>query len=234
MTRKIILLANDATPVRLRFGQALEKSGHRVVSARRSSEVLAALGQPTERPDLILLDLHLPGSLGVDLVQAIRAAESRRTPVVIFAGTVETADEVKRLAEYEIAGYISESCVQEQIVPTLAPHLFPDNFNRRSSARVSLGIPVAFRHDESITAALTLDLGKGGIAVRTMAPLDTSDKVVTRFRLPGSERDIEAESHVAWSDRRVGMGLQFEHVAPAHQTAIDEFIDRHVATQSVQ
>ncbi len=233
MTRKTILLANDAAPVRLQFGQALEKAGHRVVSARNRAEVLAAV-QQAGRVDLILLDLHVPGSRGVELVQAIRASASARTPIVIFAGTIETADEVKRLAEFDVAAYINESCAQEQILPTLAPQLFPDNFNRRSSARVPLGIPVAFRHDASITAALTLDLGKGGIAVRTMTPLDISDKVVTRFRLPGTERDIEAESHVSWSDRRVGMGLQFEHVPPADQTAIDDFIDQHVATQHLR
>ena len=52
-----------------------------------------------------------------------------------------------------------------------------------------------------------------------------------RFRLPGSKRDIEAESRVAWSDRRVGMGLQFEKVEPADQAAIDEFVDQHFFTQ---
>jgi len=32
---------------------------------------------------------------------------------------------------------------------------------------------------------------------------------------------------VAWSDRRVGMGIQFEQVEPAHQAIIDNFVDQH-------
>jgi len=48
-----------------------------------------------------------------------------------------------------------------------------------------------------------------------------------RFRLPGSKRDVEAEGRVAWSDRRVGMGLQFERVESIDQAAIDEFVDQH-------
>jgi hypothetical protein len=52
--------------------------------------------------------------------------------------------------------------------------------------------------------------------------------VRARFRLPGSKRDIEAESRIAWSDRRVGMGLQFEKVEPADQAAIDVFVDQHL------
>ena len=43
-------------------------------------------------------------------------------------------------------------------------------------------------------------------------------------------RDIEAESRIAWSDRRVGMGLQFEKVEPVDQAAIDEFVDQHFFT----
>jgi hypothetical protein len=51
--------------------------------------------------------------------------------------------------------------------------------------------------------------------------------VRVRFRLPGSKHDIEAESRIAWSDRRVGMGLQFEKVNSEDQAAIDEFVDQH-------
>ena len=79
-------------------------------------------------------------------------------------------------------------------------------------------------------AALTLNLSKGGVAIRTMSPLADGSKARVRFRLPGSKRDIEAESRVAWSDRRMGMGLQFEKVAPEDQAAIDEFVDQHFFT----
>jgi uncharacterized protein (TIGR02266 family) len=90
-----------------------------------------------------------------------------------------------------------------------------------------LGIPVAYRFGSTIAAALTLNLSKGGVGVRTMSPLAPGSKVRARFRLPGSKRDIEAEARVAWSDRRVGMGLQFERMADEDQGAIDDFVDQH-------
>jgi uncharacterized protein (TIGR02266 family) len=93
-----------------------------------------------------------------------------------------------------------------------------------------LGIPVAYRFGNTISAALTLNISKGGLAIRTMSPLQEGSKVRARFRLPGSKRDIEGESRVAWSDRRVGMGLQFERVEPPDQAAIDEFVDQHFFT----
>ena len=48
-----------------------------------------------------------------------------------------------------------------------------------------------------------------------------------RFRMHGSKRDIDAEGRVAWSDRRVGMGIQFERVDPGHQGIVDNFVDAH-------
>jgi hypothetical protein len=48
-----------------------------------------------------------------------------------------------------------------------------------------------------------------------------------KFRLPGRPVDIEATGRVAWSDRKVGMGIQFARVESAGQTALDVFIDEH-------
>jgi uncharacterized protein (TIGR02266 family) len=115
----------------------------------------------------------------------------------------------------------------QHILPALAPHLFPDSFNRRSSPRVALGIPVQYRFGNTIAAALALNLGRGGIGIRTANPLETATRLRVRFRMPGSKADVEAEGRVAWSDRRVGMGVQFEKVDAASQALIDHFVDAH-------
>jgi uncharacterized protein (TIGR02266 family) len=148
-------------------------------------------------------------------------------PILVFSGTIASAEEVRDLASLGVSGYINEYSAVQHILPSLAPHLYPDNFNRRNSPRVVLGIPVAYRFGNTIAAALTLNLSKGGVAIRTMSPLQNHSKVRVRFRLPGSKQDVEAESRVSWSDRRVGMGLQFEKVEAPDQAAIDEFVDQH-------
>ena len=76
-------------------------------------------------------------------------------------------------------------------------------------------------------AAVTLTLSRGGLAVRTMTPLETGSKLHAQFRLPGSKRDVTAEGRVAWSNRRIGMGVQFEKVQADDQAAIDQFVDQH-------
>ncbi len=227
VSAKTVIIADDTAFVRDRFRAALENAGHKAVAVKSAAELLARIRADLDRLDLIVLDLRLPHAPGVELVRAIRKLDDGRLPILIFSGTIANADEVRELAALGVAGYVNEYSAVQHILPSLAPHLFPDNFNRRSSPRVVLGIPIQYRFGNTIAAALTLNLSRGGIAIRTTSPLDSGLRIKVRFRMPGSRRDIDAEGKVAWSDRRVGMGIQFERVDAASQSAIDQFVDAH-------
>ncbi len=222
---KTVLIADDTAFVRDRFRAALLGAGHRALTVRSAAELLARVRADLSAIDLLVVNLRLPHAAGVELVRGIRRLDSGRLPIVVFSGTIANADEVRDLANLGVAGYVNEYTAVHHILPALAPHLFPDNFNRRSSQRVMVGIPVAYRFGDTIATALTLNVGKGGIGIRTMSPLDPSSRLRVRFRIPGSKRDVDAEARVVWSDRRVGMGLQFEKMEPGDQTALDDFVD---------
>jgi uncharacterized protein (TIGR02266 family) len=145
----------------------------------------------------------------------------------VFSGSIASAEDVRELAALGVAGYINEFSAIQHILPSLAPHLFPDRFNRRGGPRVVLGIPVQYRFGNTIAAASSLNLSRGGIAIRTTSPLETGAKIMVRFRVPGATREIDADGRVAWHDRRVGMGIQFEAVEAASQALIDHFVDAH-------
>jgi uncharacterized protein (TIGR02266 family) len=227
VSAKTVVVADDTAFVRDRFKGALEAAGHQAIVVKSAAELLARVRADFAQIDLVVLDLRLPHAPGVDLVRAIRKIDERRLPILVFSGTIASADEVRELSSLGVSGYVNEYSAVQHILPSLAPHLFPDNFNRRSSPRVVLGIPVQYRFGNTIAAALTLNLSHGGIAIRTTSPLESGAKVRVRFRMPGSKRDVDAEGRVAWSDRRLGMGIQFEQVDAAHQTVIDNFVDAH-------
>ena len=224
---KTVVIADDTEFVRDRFRAALEEAGHRAITVRSAVELLARVRADLPRLDLVVLDLRLPNASGIDLVRSIRRLDEGRLPIVVFSGTIASAEEVRELSRLGIAGYVNEYSAAQHILPSLAPHLFPDSFNRRSSPRVVLGIPVSYRYGNTIAAALTLNLSRGGVAIRTTSPLEPGSRLRVRLRLPGAKREIDAEARVAWTDRRVGMGLQFERVDPVDQQSIDEFVDSH-------
>ena len=227
VSTKTVMIADDTAFVRDRFRTAVEGAGHKAIVVKSAAELLARVRADLKQIDLVVLDLRLPNMPGVDLVRGIRKLDEGKLPVLVFSGTIASADEVRDLAALGVAGYVNEYSAVQHILPSLAPHLFPDNFNRRGSPRVVLGIPIQYRFGNTIAAALTLNLSHGGIAIRTTSPLESGTRIRVRFRMPGSKKDIDAEGKVAWSDRRVGMGMQFDTVEPEHQTVIDNFVDAH-------
>ena len=224
---KTVVVADDTAFVRDRFKAALERGGHRAISVSSGSELIARVKSDVASIDLIVVDLRLPHGNGVNLVRALRSIDPKRPPIVVFSGTIASPAEVRELAALNVSGYVNEYTSLQHILPSLVPHLSPGDVNRRTGPRVVLGIPVAYRFGNTIAAAVTLNISRGGVAVRTTNPLEKGVVVKVRFRMPMGKRDIEVESKVAWSDRRVGMGLEFMRLGTDDQAAISEYVDSH-------
>ena len=222
---KTVIVADDTAFVRDRFRTALERAGHHAVTVSTGPELIQHLRQAAGA-DLIVLDLRLPQGNGLALLRAIAKLE-KRLPIVVFSGTIASAEEVRQLASLGVSGYVNEYTALQHILPSLQPHLFPEHHNRRSSPRVVLGIPISYRFGTTIAAALTLNVSQGGFAVRTTSPLTVGTQVKARFRLPGGRNEIHVDARVAWVDHRVGMGLQFTKVEGAAQAEIDRYIESH-------
>ena len=68
----------------------LEQAGFGVLSAQRGDSGLSLWEQ--KKPDLVLLDLNLPGMDGLDVARSIRRTSS--TPVIMLTARVEEADQL--------------------------------------------------------------------------------------------------------------------------------------------
>lgn len=82
-----ILLVEDDSLLRDAFRLLLEDAGYRVREAGTAAEAIAAVD--AELPALILLDMVLPDSSGLDVVRQLRdQPETRELPVVALTGRV--------------------------------------------------------------------------------------------------------------------------------------------------
>lgn len=223
---KTILIAHRHAAVRERFAAALADARHEFVLAGSAEEARRAAGDASAPISLALIDLGLADH-GGGLVRTLREAAGRALPVAVFAGTVASASDIPELMALHVVGYVNEHAATAHILPALAPHLFPDNFDRRASPRVALGVCVSYRTGTTIAGARALNVGKGGLAIRTMTPLPADTVVQLKFSLPGQPGEIEASGRVAWSDRRVGMGIQFERIEGDGQAQIDDFVETY-------
>jgi CheY-like chemotaxis protein len=87
-----ILVVDDDAEVLGALGMLLRKEGHQVLAAENGETALRLAG--AERPDIILLDLHLPGLSGFEVVSRIRQVpELAEVPVIAFSGKFLTPEE---------------------------------------------------------------------------------------------------------------------------------------------
>lgn len=99
---KSILLIDDDKFVTTLYKAKLESEGFAADAAHSGSEALQKLDQ--NRPDLIVLDLNMPGITGVELLKSIRAVPLlRHIPVIVFSsGYIKTlVDEATQLGIYK-------------------------------------------------------------------------------------------------------------------------------------
>ena len=87
INRKILVVDDDEKIVEL-VRVYLEKDGYRVLTSLDGLEALSLIRE--KRPDLVVLDLMLPGMDGLDVCRVVRA-EGNKVPIIML--TARTTDE---------------------------------------------------------------------------------------------------------------------------------------------
>ncbi|MEH3075813.1 MAG: response regulator transcription factor [Quadrisphaera sp.] len=89
--RPVVLVVDDDSRVRTVVTWQLEAEGYRVVEAGDGGAALRSV--VTDRPALVVLDVSLPGTSGLDLLRRLRA-EGDLTPVVVLSGRCGEGDRI--------------------------------------------------------------------------------------------------------------------------------------------
>jgi CheY-like chemotaxis protein len=102
----LILIVEDNEANRLLAGAVLERAGHRVEMAGNAQEALDRLA--TASPDLILMDVQMPGMDGLTLTRRLKGdTRTADIPVIALTALAMTGDREKTL-EAGCSGYISK------------------------------------------------------------------------------------------------------------------------------
>ncbi|MBL3668930.1 response regulator transcription factor [Streptomyces sp. M2CJ-2] len=128
-----MLLAEDDRAIRNALERALTLEGYRVTAVADGVEALAQAHR--SRPDVLLLDVMMPGIDGLQVCRVLRA-EGDRTPVLMLTALVETADRIAGLDagadDYVVKPFDVEEvfarlrALLRRAVPAPAPASAPD------------------------------------------------------------------------------------------------------------
>ena len=106
-----LLLVDDDDAFRMALGGELERLRFAVTLAASGEEALARLAE--SEPDVVLLDLRLPGMSGLDALKAIRERHPATDVIVLTGhGSIDTAIESIRMGAFD---YVSKPCPLDEL-----------------------------------------------------------------------------------------------------------------------
>jgi two-component system cell cycle response regulator DivK len=105
----------------------LQSAGHTVLSAR-DAETGVALAR-VEQPDLVLVDIQLPGMDGLEATALLKSDQATRAiPVIALTALAMKGDE-ERIRAAGCDGYIAKPLAYKEFLATIATHLESDAVN---------------------------------------------------------------------------------------------------------
>ena len=91
MPSTLLIIEDEPELVRV-LRSYLEQAGFNVLTAFRGDTGLSTWQD--KRPDLVILDLNLPGMDGLDVARRIHQNETRRTPIIMLTARINESDQL--------------------------------------------------------------------------------------------------------------------------------------------
>ena len=120
-----IYVADDEPVLLNALVKRLSQSQHQVKAFKSGDELLAAVEQGLPSlPDLILLDIKMPGRSGLEILAALRAKAKDAVVIILTSyGTVEEAVEAMKLGAYDFIIKTVDLQLVEPVVSRALEHL---------------------------------------------------------------------------------------------------------------
>jgi two-component system sensor histidine kinase RpfC len=190
---RVLVAEDNATNQQVLRGM-LERAGHEVFITRDGAETLATLESPTVQFDLAILDMHMPGLSGLDVVRRWRFLEQGRLPIVMLtADATERAQRACREAGADafLTKPVNSRNLMDTIVRVVA---------QRPAEVQSVPVPGA-------RPALVLDEGVLQELAETAGGVDFIRELIQGFRADAensfaeARQALEAQDHQRWCDQ---------------------------------
>ena len=116
------ILVVDDQPANLRVvGALLERNGYAVASASNGPDALSAARSAP--PDLVLLDMMMPGMDGFELLAALKEEPGMRLVPAIFLTAAQDRELLLRAFEAGAVDYVTKPFIPEELLARVGAHI---------------------------------------------------------------------------------------------------------------
>jgi len=114
---KKILLIDDEESIHILYREELEELGYEVHSAMSGEEALKIL--PTLNPDLVILDIQMPGMNGIDVLRKLKEQDPK-LPVILSSAYQEYK---QNLSSWASDDFIVKSADMRELIDSVRRHI---------------------------------------------------------------------------------------------------------------
>ena len=101
---KTVLIADDDENIRAILEEVLKREGYRTVFAVNGQEAVEKVRE--ESPDLLILDIRMPGMHGIEALEAVRR-ENKTLPIIMCSG-LEKFKEDFAVVSFNVSAFLTK------------------------------------------------------------------------------------------------------------------------------
>lgn len=200
-----ILVVDDQPSIRRLLETGLRDAGAEVHMAADGRAALDLM--QTDEPELVLLDLTMPGLSGWEVLETLRAtARYARLPVILQT-SADDFQSFERARRLEVAAFVSKPFRLGEVVETCR-RVLDGAVPLKGHAAQGGGLPLVQVRDAAgmlLSTGRLLDLAARGAQVDIDRPLTPGQRVFLRVEV--AEGPLECEAEVRWVTQ-AGGGFQ--------------------------
>ncbi len=229
--RTRVLVVDDEEMMRDLVTAMLPTEDYDVSVVGGGGSALAAIS--ARRPDLVLLDLNMPGMSGWQVIDRLKDQPSP-PPIIAMSGMGTTEPPGLHAVRRFVLGYLPKPFTHEQLTTICeralgaaraAPSALLTLVEHRKESRRNLLVAATLLSAEGTPAAVgqILNLSPSGAQIDLGAALDPGMEMTLAFEIPGGHGPFRVTGRIQW--RKGGkLGLSFRDVTPDDHKRLEDLL----------
>ena len=207
----------------------LERDSFTFSTARSGEEALEVVHQ--KGPDLVVLDLLMPGMDGDAVCAQIKANPATRRTPVIMVSSASQEDLKDRCYAAGCDAFVAKPLKRDELLEAIERVIV---IAKRKSPRIPTHLPAYVRDGEREVDAWIHTVSTGGLFIEIDPPPESGAILDVAFSLPERDAPVRSKVQVRWAgtvraDGASGVGTQFLDLNADDNAAIGDYVEKKLA-----